>query len=322
MKTIEEIQKIIQNEIKNLSYPKSPTELYEPISYILDGTGKHLRPLLTLLSYNMYNDDLSLAIKPALGIEMFHNFTLVHDDIIDKALLRRNKQTIHKKWNENVAILTGDAMMILSYKFFFELPQDIQLVVINLFTKTALEVCEGQQYDLNFENKDNTSLSDYMEMICLKTSVLIATSLKIGAIIAKAPSKDANLLYQSGIKLGLAFQIQDDFLDAYGDTALFGKTIGNDIVSKKKTFLLITALEKANNNQRKQILETLNADIEKNIKIKTIINLYNEIRVPEITKQKILQLSDESLSLLEQISVKNKTQFIKQLINLLINRSY
>jgi geranylgeranyl diphosphate synthase type II len=322
MKTIEELQKIIQNEIKNITYPDNPKELYQPISYVLDGTGKNLRPLLTLLSYNMYNNDISLAIKPALGIEMFHNFTLVHDDIMDKAPLRRNKQTIHHKWNENVAILSGDAMMILSFKFFFELPPDIQLNVIKLFTQTALEVCEGQQYDMNFESINDVSLSQYMEMIRLKTAVLIATSLKIGAIIAKAPESDTELLYQSGIKLGLAFQIQDDYLDVYGNTSTFGKNTGNDIVTKKKTFLLINALEKANPEQKKLILETLNSNIEREIKIKTIINLYNELGIAEITKQKIIQLSNESLSLIDKLTTKNKSQFIKQIINELINRNF
>lgn len=321
MKTIEELQTIIKNEITSTTYPQQPTELYEPIAYILDGAGKHLRPLLLLLAYNMYNDDLSLAIKPALGLEMFHNFTLVHDDIMDKAPLRRNKQTIHHKWNENVAILSGDAMMILSFKYFFDLPLPLMEKAIKIFTQTAIEVCEGQQYDMNFENSNNVSIDEYMEMIRLKTAVLIAASLKIGAIIAQAPYSDAELLYKAGIKLGLAFQVQDDYLDSYGETNVFGKNIGGDIVAKKKTFLLLTALEKANKQQKQLILDTLNAPIQQSEKIQTIINIYNEIGIAELAKQKIQHLSNESLNLIEQLSVKNKTHNIKTLINKLINRS-
>ncbi|PIY02318.1 MAG: isoprenyl synthetase, partial [Bacteroidetes bacterium CG_4_10_14_3_um_filter_31_20] len=222
MLKFEEIQNIVNNEIAKLDFKSEPVELYQPISYALSGNGKRLRPCLALLSCNLFNNDIRNAIKPAIGVEMFHNFTLLHDDIMDKADIRRNKPTVHKKWNENVAILSGDAMLIKTYELFFELKPNILAKVIEVFNKAALQVCEGQQYDMNFETKIDVTTDEYIKMITLKTAVLLAASLKIGAIIGGATLKDANLLYNYGINLGIAFQLQDDYLDVYGDVKTFG----------------------------------------------------------------------------------------------------
>lgn len=242
MKTIEELQKLVNSELLKISYPTNPQNLYLPIQYTLEGSGKRLRPLLLLLAHQLYNNDLFHAVKPALGIEMFHNFTLVHDDIMDKSDMRRNKATIHKKWNENIAILSGDAMMILSMRFFLHLPAHIQTKAIDLFTKTALEVCEGQQYDLDFEHLTTVSRDEYLTMIRLKTAVLIACSISMGALIAGASTFDIELLYKAGIEIGLAFQLQDDLLDTFGQQEVFGKNIGNDIVNRKKNVLVHSCL--------------------------------------------------------------------------------
>jgi len=257
MLKFEEIQNIVNNEIAKLDFKSEPVELYQPISYVLSGNGKRLRPCLALLSCNLFNNDIRNAIKPAIGVEMFHNFTLLHDDIMDKADIRRNKPTVHKKWNENVAILSGDAMLIKTYELFFELKPNILAKVIEVFNKAALQVCEGQQYDMNFETKIDVTTDEYIKMITLKTAVLLAASLKIGAIIGGATLKDANLLYNYGINLGIAFQLQDDYLDVYGDVKTFGKKIGGDIVSNKKTYLLISAIENAKDENKHKLLNLL-----------------------------------------------------------------
>jgi geranylgeranyl diphosphate synthase type II len=322
MITVEKIQGLVQNEIKNIPYPSSPFELYEPISYVLEGSGKRLRPLLVLLAYNLYKNDIKFALKPAIGVEMFHNFTLLHDDIMDKANIRRNKPTVHKKWNENVAILSGDAMMIKSYQFFFDLPGNIQTEVLKTFTQTALEVCEGQQFDMNFETRTNVTLEEYMNMIRLKTAVLIAASLKIGAQIAQAPAEDIQRLYDFGILVGLAFQLQDDYLDTFGNVKTFGKNIGGDIVSNKKTFLLISALEKGNNQQKNQLIKTLSdKNIHSGKKIETVTSLYNEIGIPGFTLNYVHELIQKGLNLLEILSVTSKTSILKTLIINLLNRN-
>ncbi|NSW44669.1 MAG: polyprenyl synthetase family protein [Bacteroidales bacterium] len=321
MMTISAIQTKINEAIRLLKYPEKPAELYYPIVYILEDGGKRLRPTLLLLAYNLYSDDIEKALKPSIGLEVFHNFTLLHDDIMDKADTRRNRPTVHKKWNENVAILSGDAMMIHSFQYFYNLPDDVFKPALELFTKTALEVCEGQQFDMNFETQENVSIKDYMEMIRLKTAVLIAASLKLGGIIAHAPEKDLDLLYKAGISLGLAFQLQDDYLDVYGDTSVFGKNIGGDIEANKKTFLMLTAFEKANSQQLNQLKFYFNAEMSRQQKVESITSIYNQIGVPFITQQKVQELTNEALNLINQLTVKEKTSELKLLITSLIARN-
>lgn len=321
MLTNEQLQAKIEEAIKNISYPQFPEGLYEPIAYVLEQGGKRLRPLLMLMSYCLFKDDFQIALKPAIGIEMFHNFTLLHDDIMDKAELRRNKATVHKKWNENTAILSGDTMMIMSFQYFYDLPLNIQAQVLKTFTQTALEVCEGQQYDMNFEARQDVTIEEYMEMIRLKTAVLIAAALKIGAQIAEASENDLSLLYQIGIKMGLAFQLQDDYLDVYGESQLFGKNIGGDIVANKKTYLLISALNKANEIQKSKLQYVLYNIIDKDEKIKLVTALYNEIGIKDFTKSKINDLMNESLKLLDKISDQKKISLIKNFIIKLLDRN-
>jgi len=243
MYTFIQIQQIVEKYLKEIELKTEPRELYEPVKYILEIGGKRIRPSLVLAAYNLFKNDVETAINPALALEVFHNFTLLHDDIMDKADLRRNQQTVHKKWNENVAILSGDTMSIKAYELLSKIPAEFLSEVLQAFNKTALQVCEGQQLDMNFESRLDVSVEEYLEMIRLKTSVLIAVSLKIGAIMAGALRNDVHKLYDFGLNLGLAFQLQDDYLDAYGDVQAFGKKIGGDIVANKKTFLLIKALE-------------------------------------------------------------------------------
>lgn len=316
------LQAKIEETIKNINYPQKPEGLYEPIAYVLEEGGKRLRPLLVLMTYNIFKDDVDKALLPAVGLEMFHNFTLLHDDIMDKADMRRSKATVHKKWNENTAILSGDAMMIKSFQFFYELPLNIQTVVLKTFTQTALEVCEGQQYDMNFETRDDVSIDEYLEMIRLKTAVLLASAMKMGAQIAEANNKDSELLYQAGIKMGLAFQLQDDYLDVYADTKVFGKKIGGDIAANKKTYLLISALTLANEKQKKELTYLLNNCKDKEEKIKKVTELYNNMGINILTKRKIKEFTDESLNLLANVSQPKNISPIKELIIKLLDRNY
>ncbi len=323
MKTIKELQDIINTEIASISYPEYPKELYEPISYILEGQGKRLRPLLMLLAYGMYREDIQMALKPALGLEMFHNFTLVHDDIMDKAPIRRNKTTIHIKWNENTAILSGDAMMILAYQFFFDLPAQIQQQALKLFTQTALQVCEGQQLDMNFETRTNVSVSEYLIMIRLKTAVLLACSLSLGALIAQAPQNDVQTLYEVGIDLGLAFQLQDDWLDVFANQDVFGKQIGNDIVTNKKTYLYLLAYEKADANQKNKLdfwFTEHSDDLKK--KVEAVTQLYKEMNISKITKITIESYIHKALSKLDSLSVpQEKTMELRKIFQQIVDRN-
>lgn len=322
MKTIEELQKLVNSELLKISYPTNPQNLYLPIQYTLEGSGKRLRPLLLLLAHQLYNNDLFHAVKPALGIEMFHNFTLVHDDIMDKSDMRRNKATIHKKWNENIAILSGDAMMILSMRFFLHLPAHIQTKAIDLFTKTALEVCEGQQYDLDFEHLTTVSRDEYLTMIRLKTAVLIACSISMGALIAGASTFDIELLYKAGIEIGLAFQLQDDLLDTFGQQEVFGKNIGNDIVNRKKTYLYILAYELANNEQKKQLDYWFNhTNISNETRIQEVKKIYSELNIEQHTNQQIEFYIHNSLNKIDSLNTPNSPKdLLKEFIHQLIAR--
>ena len=280
MFTTNELTEKINRHITGLAFTRQPEELYAPVSYVLSLGGKRIRPVLMLMAYNLYREDVESIYPQATGIEVYHNYTLLHDDLMDKADRRRGKPTVHKVWDENTAVLSGDAMLVLAYQFMAQCPTEHLKEVMDLFSLTALEICEGQQLDMNFETRKDVTEAEYIEMIRLKTSVLLACSLKMGAVLAGACAEDANRLYDFGIYLGLAFQLKDDLLDVYGNPAVFGKNIGGDILCNKKTYLLIKAFEQANPRQ----LQALNTwvDAESYIpqeKIAAVTTLYNEIGV-------------------------------------------
>ncbi len=302
--TQNEIFELVEKQIQKLPLDRNPQQLYEPIKYIMSLGGKRIRPVLTLMSANLFRDDISEFFRTAVALEVFHNFTLLHDDVMDKADIRRGKQTVHKKWNDNVAILSGDAMLIEAYKYMTEIP-DVKLrEALNLFSQTAMEVCEGQQYDMEFENRLDVNEDEYIEMIRLKTAVLLACALKMGAILGGANRKDSDLLYNFGINVGLAFQLRDDFLDVYGDPVVFGKNIGGDIVSNKKTFLLIKALELSSDSQ-KNVLNTWIAkkDFDAEEKIKGVTTVYEELHIKELSEKKIEEYFKIGIQNLNEVSV-------------------
>lgn len=282
----------------------TPDGLYAPIRYSLSAGGKRIRPVLMLLAYNMYRDDVDSIIDNAIGLETYHNFTLLHDDLMDKADVRRGNPTVHKKWNANTAILSGDAMLILAYKLMCGGKALSHPEALEAFTEAALGVCEGQQYDMDFETRNDVSVDEYMEMIRLKTSVLLACALKVGALLADASDADAELLYKTGENIGLAFQLQDDCLDVYGDPAVFGKNIGGDILSNKKTFMLITALEKADEANRAELIRQLSLQtFEPNEKIRAVTDIYNAVGVREICEEKISSLFSTGLASLDSVAL-------------------
>ena len=259
MMTSAEILKVVNQGLESLSYNRKPTSLYEPIRYVLSLGGKRIRPVLMLLSYNLFKDNPETILMPALGLETYHNYTLLHDDLMDNADVRRGCPTVHKKWDANTAILSGDSMLVLAYQRVAQCEAQFLPQVLHLFTETALEIGEGQQFDMDFESRCDVTEDEYIEMIRLKTSVLLACALKMGALLAGASDKDADLLYQFGEKIGLAFQLQDDLLDVYGNPKVFGKTIGGDITSNKKTYMLINAVNRANDAQRAELLKWIEA---------------------------------------------------------------
>ena len=322
MRPLNELQQIIEKHLAKIEFNVKPKELYEPVKYILEIGGKRLRPSLVLAAYNLFKDDVESAIHPALALEVFHNFTLLHDDIMDKADLRRNQQTVHKKWDENIAILSGDAMSIKAFEILAQIPAGFLVEVLRVFNKTALQVCEGQQLDMNFENRHDVSVDEYMEMIRLKTSVLIAVSLQIGAIMASASKNDAQKLYDFGLNMGLAFQLQDDYLDAYGDVHIFGKKIGGDIVANKKTFLLIKALETADKENAEKLRDLINnTGIDGAKKIKSVLAIYNKLNVETLLKNKMTSYYGKAIGALENLSVEpDKISVLKEFAGKLMNR--
>ena len=327
MKSLEELQKIIEAEIECRSrqmLQQNPQELYEPINYSLEMGGKRLRPVLLLLAYNLFSKDISAAVPAALAIEVFHNFTLLHDDIMDKADVRRNHQTVHRKFSENSAILSGDAMAFQSYKYLLESKSPRLPEVIQLFTQTAIEVCEGQQYDMDFENRLDVSVSEYLEMIRLKTAVLLACSLKAGALLAESSNDVANKLYDFGINLGLSFQLQDDWLDTFGNQDTFGKKIGGDILANKKTYLLIHALEKANEIQRSELMFWLEKkEFDADEKISAVTTIYKQLGIKGITSDSVDFYFQKSMEQLERIPLDNVVkQHLKNLANKMLTRKH
>lgn len=318
----EELLERIHSFIENLPYMREPKRLYEPVEYVLGLGGKRLRPMLMLLAYNLYKEDVERIFPQAAGIETYHNFTLLHDDLMDNADMRRNKPTVHKKWDGNTAILSGDAMLILSFRFMMQgCPKEYIGDVMEVFSRTALEVCEGQQWDMDFETRTDVSVDEYIEMIRLKTSVLLAAALKIGAILGGASEKDARLLYDFGIRMGLAFQLQDDYLDVYGDPVVFGKKTGGDILCNKKTFMLITAFSRAGSEDRKKLKEWLKAtDYDPDRKIKSVVAIYDKMGIAGSCLRKINSYYMDGLKLLDEVSVddnlkNNLRNFVCHLMN-------
>lgn len=285
MRTFEEICRTIEEALARLTFDQPPRSLFDPITYILSLGGKRIRPALALMACDLFGGKNEDVLQPALGLEVFHNFTLLHDDLMDEADRRRDKPTVHKLWNPNVAILSGDAMLICAYQL---VAKANDKAILELFSRTALEICAGQQYDMEFESRSDVTEEEYIEMIRLKTAVLLACALKVGAMIGGASAADADALYDYGIHIGLAFQLQDDLLDVYGDPKTFGKNIGGDILCNKKTFLLINALSAASEEQR-QVMEDWMArkTYDAQEKIAAFTNLYNELSIRDLTERRI-----------------------------------
>jgi len=307
-------QKEFLEYIEKKDWVREPKNLYEPIDYILQLSGKRIRPILTLMSADILSGGFKKALPAALAVEVFHNFTLVHDDIMDDAPLRRGKQTVHEKWNLNTGVLSGDAMLILAYQYFENYEADTFQELAKLFSKTALEVCDGQQLDIDFETRNDVTIAEYINMIRLKTSVLVAAALKMGAIVAKAPDKDANLLYEYGLNLGLAFQLQDDYLDTFGDPETFGKQVGGDIIENKKTYLFLKAMELANNDDKQKLQFFYKQKLEENsIKIDEVTRIFERCDIPGLIQKLIQDYTNLSFDSLNQmnISLENKEKLIQ-----------
>lgn len=312
----------IEAEIKKLKFGSAPPSLYDPIRYIMSLGGKRLRPLLTLLSYSLYKNDPKRIVPLATAVEAFHNFTLLHDDIMDNAPLRRGKKTVHEKWNANTAILAGDVMLVKVYDQLLQVDKTILKEVLAKFNACAAEVCEGQQWDMEFETQNSVSEKEYIKMIRQKTAVLLGFSLELGAILANASVQDQKALRDFGINIGIGFQLKDDWLDVFGDGNIVGKQVGGDIIANKKTFLLIKALEKANSKDKKELVLWINdpkSNHEK--KIKAVTKIYDRLGISEITEKKISQYFNRGLALLSKLDAnENKKDELRQYTLKLIDR--
>lgn len=304
MLSSEDISNCINDALSSISYPAQPVGLYQPIAYTLESGGKRLRPQLALAVCSALGGEINDALDAALGVEIFHNFTLLHDDVMDSADIRRGRPTVHKRWDENTAILSGDAMLTLAVSRVALAPEDIMPAVMDLFNRTAMEVYEGQQYDMDFERRDDVSISEYMEMIRLKTSVLIGCACRIGAMSAHASEKIADAFYEYGVNLGLSFQLRDDWLDTYGDPIVFGKQIGGDIINAKKTWLLITAISEC----RTELLDILSEDLEDEERIRQVRAVYDRLNLKERCHARIVDYADKAISSLNGIELDEKAR--------------
>ena len=311
MKTAEELLKMVNEALENLAYDRQPASLYEPIKYVLSLGGKRVRPVLTLMGYNLFKDDPERIIMPAIGLETYHNFTLLHDDLMDNADMRRGHETVHKKWNPNQAILSGDTMLLQAFERVEDCDAEKLPTVFKVFLVTALEIGEGQQLDVEFETRNDVKEEEYIEMIRLKTSVLLACALKIGAILGGASDEDAENLYKFGEQIGLAFQLQDDLLDVYGDPKVFGKNIGGDITSNKKTYMLINAVNRANEAQRAELMKWIEAkEFDREEKVKAVTRLYDEIGIRELCEQKMEACYQLAQTFIDKVSVPEERKSI------------
>lgn len=310
MKDLSQIAEIIEAEINNISYLKDPENLYLPIEYTMEFGGKRIRPILLLISYQLFNDNIERAFSPAKAIELFHNFTLLHDDIMDKAPLRRGKITVHKKWNNNIAILSGDVMMIHAYQLLAKVESKHLKPILNVFNKAAIKVCEGQQWDMDFESKDEVPLMDYIKMIEFKTAVLLAASLKIGAILADAKEKDQKHLYEFGINMGIAFQLKDDLLDVFGTSKLFGKKIGGDILANKKTFLYLKALQISDVSTKLKLKKLYTSADEYDTKVDKVKNIFVDLNIKKHTLDLMKEYYIKAMKHLDAIDSDKKSPLI------------
>lgn len=323
MHSLQEYQEIIASHFSQIKNNKEPKGLYEPIDYILSLGGKRMRPVLTLMTSEIFDADYNRALNAATAVEVFHNFSLIHDDIMDDAPLRRGKETVHEKWDLNTGILSGDAMLILAYQYFENYEPQIFQKLAKLFSKTALEVCEGQQYDVDFETRDNVTIPEYLKMIEYKTAVLVGAAMKMGAIVAETSDENANLIYDFGLNLGIAFQLQDDYLDAFGDPKTFGKQVGGDIIENKKTYLYLKALEFGNSEQKEQLLHLFSIQPSDNTdKIESVKQIFVESNSARETQVAIKGFTQKAFDTLNKLDVEDsKKEVLRIFGEKLMNRN-
>lgn len=323
MHSISHYQELITNYFSELHLTKDPKNLYEPIEYILSIGGKRMRPILTLMATEVFDVDCKKALAAATAIEVFHNFSLVHDDIMDDAPLRRGNETVHEKWNINTGILSGDAMLILAYQHFEEYEPKIFRELAKLFSKTALEVCEGQQYDVDFETREDVTIPEYLKMIEYKTAVLVAAAMKMGAIVAESTNENADLIYDFGLNLGLAFQLQDDYLDAFGDPETFGKQVGGDIIENKKTYLYLKAIAFSDENQKNQLMHLFSIHPSDNKdKITSVKEIFNASGASSATQKAIQEYTLKAFETLEKMNISSdKKEILRIFGENLMNRN-
>ncbi len=302
MQKLAEYQSILEDRISKISFPEQPKNLYEPLSYFMTLGGKRTRPVLSMLGCKLFGVPGLKAVNAAMAVELFHNFTLIHDDIMDAAPLRRGKETVHQKWNENVGILSGDALFVVAYQHLAKHETDVLPRLLEIFSKTALEVCEGQQMDMDFETREDVSIEEYLEMIRLKTSVLLGAALEMGATVAKADDRNAELIYDFGMYVGLAFQIKDDILDLYADPEKFGKQVGGDVMANKKTYLQIKAYELASPSQKEE-LKALESEKDLDKKVAEVKAIFNSIGVKELAESKMQEYYTQAKKAMELIKV-------------------
>lgn len=322
MQNVQHYQEAFLNYLNQYKVDKEPSTLYDPVNYILDLGGKRLRPILTLLAAEIFNCDYKKALDAALAIEVFHNFSLIHDDIMDDAPLRRGKETVHLKWDLNTGILSGDAMLIMAYQLFENYDSETFQKLVKLFSKTALEVCEGQQYDIDFEERNDVTIEEYLKMIELKTSVLIGCALKMGAIVANASENDQDYIYEFGKNLGIAFQLQDDYLDAFADPKTFGKQVGGDIIENKKTYLYLKAIEFSSKEQKLELQHLFSiAPKDSTDKVEMVKQIYVSSGATLATQNEIKNYTDKAFIYLEKLSVdSDKKAILRQFGDALMNR--
>jgi geranylgeranyl diphosphate synthase type II len=324
MRELQDLQLLIDKAVTKLKYPVYPAELYEPIYYILSMGGKRMRPALLLMACDLFGGDVEKALPPALAIEVFHNFTLMHDDIMDNAPLRRGKVTVHEKWNQNAAILSGDVMLIEGYKLMMQVEDRLLRVILDIFNNTAVGVCEGQQLDMDFEVRNDVKIDEYIYMIRLKTAVVLGGALKIGSILGGADMKDAELIAEFGENLGLAFQLQDDILDVFGSPEKFGKQVGGDIISNKKTYLLIKALELADADQKIELTKWIGAEqFDHQEKVEAVTAIYNDVQVRQQAETTMHTYADKAFEALEKINLPEENkQYLRDFADSLMVREY
>jgi len=311
MQPLSYYQEIISNHFNTLIVNEEPANLYEPIKYILSLGGKRMRPVLTLMATEVFDADCKKSLAAATAVEVFHNFSLIHDDIMDDAPLRRGNETVHEKWNINTGILSGDAMLILAYQYFEQYEPNIFQELAKLFSKTALEVCEGQQYDVDFETREDVTIPEYLKMIKYKTAVLVGASMKMGAIVAQTSEENKNLIYDFGLNLGIAFQLQDDYLDAFGNPETFGKQVGGDIIENKKTYLYLKAMEFAKPEEKEQLLHLFSIQPNDNAeKINSVKEIFNNTGASQETKNAIEKFTLKAFETLEKMDIKDSKKAV------------